>query len=124
MAYGLSAPNLVLNARNPPSFLICCILFCCLVKALVSVAEESSLLESAANEEDADRCSDVRGGSVDNDFDTEEEMGAQCKCDEPNASVCCAAASRSAADRHDVGDFIVSASYTLPGWFNQRVSSM
>jgi hypothetical protein len=95
-----------------------------LVKALVSVAEESSLLESAANEEDADRCSDVRGGSVDNDFDTEEEMGAQCKCDEPNASVCCAAASRSAADRHDVGDFIVSASYTLPGWFNQRVSSM
>ncbi len=81
MAYGLSAPNLVLNARNPPSFLICSIRFCCLVIALVSVlvdvAEESSLLESAANEEDADRCSDVRGG-VDNDFvtDTEEEMGA------------------------------------------------
>ena len=81
MAYGLSAPNLVLNARNPPSFLICSILFCCLVKALVSVlvevAEESSLLESAANEEDADRCSDVRSGGVGNDVVTDtEEMGA------------------------------------------------
>lgn len=84
MAYGLSAPNLVLNARNPPSFLICSILFCCLVKALavsvlVEVAEESSLLESAANEEDADRCSDVRSGGVGNDVvtdDTQEEMGA------------------------------------------------
>ena len=85
MAYGLSAPNLVLNARNPPSFLICCILFCCLVKALVSVAEESSLLESAANEEDADRCSDVVCGGFDNDVVTDTE--AQCKCDEPNASV-------------------------------------
>jgi hypothetical protein len=56
-----------------------------LVKALVSVAEESSLLESAANEEDADRCSDVVCGGVDNDFDTDTEE--KCKCDEPNASV-------------------------------------
>lgn len=32
MAYGLSAPYLVLKERRPPSFLICCKRFCCLVR--------------------------------------------------------------------------------------------
>lgn len=32
MAKGLSAPYLVLKERRPPSFLICCKRFCCLVR--------------------------------------------------------------------------------------------
>lgn len=53
----------------PPSFLICCIRFCCLVNAVVE--EESSLLGVATAA--ADRCNDVRRVSLDGKVIADEE---------------------------------------------------